>query len=262
MKFLLIEDPPLPGPMNMAVDACLARMAGEGLFDLALRTYTWSPHAVSLGRLERGLADLDRHRLSSDGFGLVRRPTGGRAVWHGRELTYSVTACADHSLYSSGIESSLGAVASILVTALTGLGVPAVMNRSGHSAGGFGGGPCFVSHGRFEVMTVDGRKLVGSAQARTRGAFLEHGSILFDNDQPRILDYTPGMTGETAAELRRKLQEGTGTVREFTPEATCEDLVPLLQKAFMDYWGVSARTADHTLLPGADLEELAERFSL
>lgn len=262
MKVLLLNDPPLPGPVNMAVDSCLAGMAGEGVFDLALRTYTWDPHTVSLGRLEKGLDRLDRPRLQADGFGLVRRPTGGRAVWHGRELTYSVTAGASHPLYSQGIENSLGAVASVLVNALAALGVPATVNAPGRSARGFGGGPCFVSHGRFEVMTPDGRKLVGSAQARTKNAFLEHGSILFDNDQPRILDYTMGLTGEAAATFRRQLQEGTATVREFVPGACCDDLVPLLDRSFTDFWGVAAETADHSILPAPLLRELAERHSL
>ena len=248
--------------MNMAVDACLAEMAEAGGFDVALRTYTWEPHTVSLGRLQKGLADLDRRKLVDDGFGLVRRPTGGRAVWHGRELTYSVIAGAGHPLYADGIEKSLGTVASILLDALKGLGVPAVMNRVVHSGEGFGRGPCFVSHGRFEVMTEDGRKLVGSAQARTRGAFLEHGSILFGNDQPRILDYTPGITGEAAIALKKRLEDGTGTVREFVPGACPCDLVPLLQRSFMEHLGESAVPVDFGMLPAGRLLELSAEYAL
>ncbi len=264
MKILILDDPGLPGPENMAVDACLVRMAERGEFDIALRTYTWEPHTVSLGRLQKGLSGIDRPKLFSHGFGLVRRPTGGRAVWHGRELTYSVTAGSHHPLYADGIEKSLGAVAAVLVAALKGIGVPAVMNRAGRSGEGFGRGPCFVSHGRFEVMTPDGRKLVGSAQARTRGAFLEHGSILFDNDQPRLLDYTITHEGseDTIEGVRRKLVEGTGTVREFAPCASPVDLVLPLQEAFMDYWGVRAVPVDHGIIPARELTETAKDFAL
>lgn len=262
MKLLILDDPALPGSRNMAVDACLVRMAERGEFDIALRTYTWEPHTVSLGRLQKGTGGIDRDRLIAHGFDLVRRPTGGRAVWHGRELTYSVTAGSGHSLYADGIERSLGAVASVLVAALNAIGVPAVMNRAGRSGEGFGKGPCFVSHGRFEVMTRDGRKLVGSAQARTRGAFLEHGSILFDNDQPRLLDYTihPEGTEDGVGTLRRRLLEGTGTVHEYMPQATPRDLVLPLQEAFMNYWGVRADPSDPGVFSPAELDELTREY--
>jgi lipoate-protein ligase A len=263
LKVLILEDPGLPGPMNMAVDACLVGMAERGEFDVALRTYTWVPHTVSLGRLQKGTGGMDGTKLRAHGFGLVRRPTGGRAVWHGRELTYSVTAGSRHPLYADGIDKSLGAVASVLVTALNAIGVPAVMNRAVRSGQGFGKGPCFVSHGRFEVMTPDGRKLVGSAQARTRGAFLEHGSILFDNDQPRLLDYTLAPEGpeETVETLRKRLSEATGTVREYSPGASPHDLVNPLQAAFMEYWGVHAVPADFEIIPAGELTRKTAEFS-
>ncbi len=261
MKALVIHDPPLPGPLNMAVDACLAAMAGSGEIDLALRTYTWEPHTVSLGRLQRGCGDLDAEKLRRDGFGLVRRPTGGRAVWHGRELTYSVAASSRHPLYTGGIRDSLGTVASMLVTALGGLGVPAAANPSA-PGGGFGRGPCFTTHGALEIMTGDGRKLVGSAQARTRDSFLEHGSILFDNDQPKILDYTLGMTPDLAEAMRKRLAEGAGTVREFLPGADPDDLVPLIRDAFARWCGWSGVPTDHTCLDRRLLDSLAEGFVL
>lgn len=264
VKLLILDDPPLPGARNMAVDACLVRMAERGGFDIALRTYTWEPHTVSLGRLQKDAGGIDRGKLSADGYGLVRRPTGGRAVWHGRELTYSVTASSRHSLYADGIGKSLDAVAAVLVAALRSIGVPAVINRAGRSGEGFGKGPCFVSHGRSEVMTHDGRKLVGSAQARTRGAFLEHGSILFDNDQPRLLEYTTctGGPDSTREALRRKLVEGTGTVREYNPQASPCDLVLPLQEAFMDYWGADSVPADHGIIPSGELLEMTREYTL
>jgi len=256
LKALILSDPPLPGALNMAVDMCLMGMAEKGEIDLALRTYQWQPHGVSLGRLQKGFANLDRHRLSRDGIDLVRRPTGGRAVWHGRELTYSVTSGAGHPLFRDGVEKSLGVVAAMLLSALNRLGVPGVVNRSEGSRG-FGRGPCFTSHGKFEIMTRDGRKLVGSAQARTGGAFLEHGSILFDNDQPRILDYTTDMDRERTLELKMEIESGTGTVREFQPDASPENLAKLLRESFTESFHVTAQTADYTSLPGEELRHLA-----
>lgn len=243
----------------MAVDMALMELAERGGFDIAFRTYTWKPHAVSLGRLEK--EGMDGPGLRRDSIGLVRRPTGGRAVWHGRELTYSVTAGRSHPLFQGGVEASLGAVASVLLEALKALGVPASANRAREGRAVFGKGPCFTSHGRSEIMTPDGRKLVGSAQARTAGAFLEHGSILFDNDQPRLLDYTPDKDPDRRLRMKQALEKGTGTVREFLPRAAPEDLVPHLMTAFRSYCGVPVEHTDHTLLPRDSILRLSRECS-
>lgn len=257
LKVLALSDPSLPGRRNMAVDLCLMNMAERGEIDLALRTYTWEPHAVSLGRLQKDFGGLDPDRLFRDGIHLVRRPTGGRAVWHGRELTYSVIAGAGHRLFSQGVEASLMEVAGFLQQALEMLGVPVRGNRSRNTGEGYGRGPCFLSHGRHEIMTPDGRKLVGSAQARTRAAFLEHGSILFHNDQLKMPAYFAAPEKARASVMRRFLKERTGTVCEYVPEASPEDLAPLLHRAFAARFRVTPEPLEHTGLPENALGILA-----
>jgi lipoate-protein ligase A len=166
------------GVDNMAVDEALldrARRTGE----CVVRLYEWSRPTLSLGRNQtaRGHYDLSLAReLEVD---IVRRPTGGRAVLHHRELTYSVTA---PSTRFGSLKESYARVNRLLLAALRRLGVGASVARSTGHAAGPGLSPCFDTPSEGELV-LDGRKLVGSAQWRDEGAFLQHGSILVDDDQ-------------------------------------------------------------------------------
>jgi lipoate-protein ligase A len=174
----------------MALDEALmirARRTGESV----LRVYAWSAPTLSLGRNQRGRGVYDAARLESARVGVVRRPTGGRALLHHREITYSVTAPAPP-------EGTLGAeyarINALLTSALCALGVP-VTEASPHARSAPpSASPCFAEPARGELV-LGGRKLVGSAQWRDRGALLQHGSILLDDDQALI----PGLMHEPVA---------------------------------------------------------------
>jgi len=188
------------GAFNMALDGHLLRLAAEGRTGFAFRVYSWSRACVSFGRMQKPPAEADLAALAAAGVDTVRRPTGGRAVWHEGEITYCVVAGAAHSLSRVPISESLSITASVIVNALRSNGVaattcPADRPGPGHS---LRGNPCFSSHGRSEIV-VDGRKLVGSAQARSGGAFLEHGSILLRNDQLKLLGFLRTPSGERMA---------------------------------------------------------------
>lgn len=235
MKTLAIRDSAKNGFYNMAVDICSAKLIEAGKASAIFRTYTWQPHCLSIGRFQKPETEADVARLLADGYHIVRRPTGGRAVWHGDELTYCLTATIDHPLVSGGISESLGKVASILVSALHAVGVPGEMNPRERelSRAGRGFNPCFTSHGRYEIMTPDGRKMVGSAQARIRGVFMEHGSILFTNQQTMAVDYMPAGTDPGAAgEMRSILNRSVGTLREYQPAITEDHLSRALHRSF------------------------------
>ncbi|MEO6529015.1 MAG: octanoyltransferase [Gemmatimonadaceae bacterium] len=165
----------------MALDEALmarARRTGESV----LRVYGWSAPTLSLGRNQRAVGLYLDDELERRGIGVVRRPTGGRALLHHREVTYCVTApCA-------GDESLLAAYADInalLVSALTTLGAPVSSAAPAGRSAAPNGMPCFAEPARGELI-VRGRKLVGSAQWRDREALLQHGSILVDDDQSSI----------------------------------------------------------------------------
>lgn len=184
-RYTLWSDPlPRPGWLNMAIDACLLERADAG--ERWLRLYAWEP-TLSFGRHEPAGRRYDPGRVAALGLAVVRRPTGGRAVWHAGELTYAVAAPA----------SGLGALRQayrdihlLLRDALRSLGVPAELAPR-RAAARVDAGACFASPAGGEVV-VDGRKVIGSAQLRRGSALLQHGSILLDDDQTLIGQVTAG----------------------------------------------------------------------
>ncbi len=223
MKTLAIRDSYQSGYVNMAVDLCAMKLVRSGEAKAIFRTYLWKPHCLSIGRFQNPEKEVNTARLIADGYDIVRRPTGGRAVWHGHELTYSVVASEDHPLVCGSISESLEKVASLLVKGLEQSGVPAALNNRTRELAKTGRefNPCFTSHGRSEIMTPDGRKIVGSAQARSHGVFIEHGSILFTNQQIKAVDYLPDAASSALkAKMKEILLGSVGTVLEYNPELT------------------------------------------
>lgn len=186
----------------MALDHALmrrARRTGEAV----LRLYGWSVPVLSLGRNQRARGAYNSTALASRGIGVVRRPTGGRALLHHRELTYSVTAPVNES---QGLGAMYRRVNHLLVNALTTMGVPAALAAPPARAPMPSGLPCFAEPGTGEII-VGGRKLAGSAQWQELGAMLQHGSILIDDDQWTIpeLMHDPPTASPTPATLRQIL---------------------------------------------------------
>ncbi len=189
-------DQPRPGFLNMAIDETLLRLAEAGGSGF-LRLYAWTPACLSFGRHEPALRRYSRDRIEARGIDAVRRPTGGRAVWHDIELTYTVAAAAD--VFGALAETHL-AIHRVLAEAVSGLGVPASLAPAPAQAPAIDAGACFTAPAGGEVM-VCGRKVVGSAQVRTRTAFLQHGSVLLAGDQRIVseLSATPSSPGAGAA---------------------------------------------------------------
>ena len=179
MRWRLLASPPLGAADNMAMDAALMRRAAAS-GEAVLRVYTWAAPTLSLGRNQPARGRYDDARAAREGVEIVRRPTGGRAVLHDREVTYSVTAPADAAL-----RTSYDRINRLLLDGLRRLGVPATLAAPAGRAPVPSLAPCFETPATGEVVS-DGRKLVGSAQWRDGGALLQHGSILLADDQPRI----------------------------------------------------------------------------
>jgi len=184
---LLVEPAGRPGWQNMAMDQALLDLAaGEGR--AFLRLYRWNPSTLSFGRNEPALRRYDRAAIARLGLATVRRPTGGRAVWHAEELTYAVAAPADTF---GSLPQAYRLIHETLAVALRALGVPASLASPPARGSALDAGACFASPAGGEVM-VRGRKLVGSAQLRERGALLQHGSILLEGTQSVVAEVTSG----------------------------------------------------------------------
>ena len=177
----LLDTPPAPGAWNMAVDEALAESVRAG-GPPVLRVYRWSPPCLSLGRNQPS-GGYDRDEIRRRGLDVVRRPTGGRAVLHHRELTYSV-ATREGEL--GGPRQSYAAINRALVAGLARLGVPARLQPAGTERAPIPSlAPCFEQPVEGEV-TAGGRKLVGSAQRTDRGVMLQHGSLPIEDDQSAV----------------------------------------------------------------------------
>lgn len=180
----------------MALDHALVRRAAQR-GDAVLRVYTWCRATVSFGRHQPARLRYDRAALSGAALDVVRRPTGGRAVLHDREITYSVTAPLGGADEVGGGRRApsrgfYAAVNELLVAALVRIGVSARTATGGGSGAtpSLGApGPCFNEAAEGEVV-VNNRKLVGSAQWREGEAVLQHGSILVADDQSRLAAFS------------------------------------------------------------------------
>jgi lipoate-protein ligase A len=166
-----------PGYLNMAIDQALLERAGR-FRERWLRLYRWQPHCLSFGRHEPAARRYDTGRIAERGLDVVRRPTGGRAVWHGREVTYAIAAPASElgMLRHAYLE-----IHRMLLDALRALGAPAEMAPPQPPAR-LDAGACFATPVGGEIM-IAGKKIVGSAQLREGEALLQHGSILLHDDQ-------------------------------------------------------------------------------
>ena len=188
----LLFHEPWPGDRNMAVDEALMRSASDA--GVTVRFYRWAPACLSFGRNQTARGAYDPEAAAARGIGVVRRPTGGRAVYHHRELTYSVTA-------PSGAWGSLREaycrINRALAHGLRELGVPAACTAESASSGrapGPSARACFRDPLPGEV-SARGRKLVGSAQWRDGGTLLQHGSLLLEDEQAKLSSLRTHQTG-------------------------------------------------------------------
>ncbi|QAV33356.1 lipoate-protein ligase A [Fervidobacterium changbaicum] len=160
------------GSKNMAIDVTLGQIANE-LNDAILRFYTWEVPTLSLGKHQKA-DDVDFEYIEKNGFDLVRRPSGGRAVLHWDEVTYSIVIPNGHELFKYGVLELYNLISKIIVNGLNRLGYPVELTEGKNKP---------VSHVCFQVpstyeITLNGIKVVGSAQTRTQDYILQHGSIV------------------------------------------------------------------------------------
>lgn len=229
----LLVTPPSAGADNMALDQALADLYFTHSRP-TLRFYRWSPPCVSVGFAQRLERDVDQATCSELGIGVVRRPTGGRAILHDQEITYSLVIAVDHSLIGGGsILQSYRAISEALRIGLEQLGVVAELMprpnpRLSKSAA------CFDLSSDYEVA-VGGRKLVGSAQARKYGVLLQHGSLLLHADPTklaRVLRLAPALSSHALAQRMIALDEVLGYLPAF------DDVVAALMYGFEQAWSI------------------------
>ncbi len=198
---LIITDP-ANGSWNMAVDEAIARMAADGHVPPTLRFYRWRPPTVSLGR-HQPVEDIDEKALIARGWGLVRRPTGGRAILHTDELTYSIAGPADDPILQGAILDVYNRISQGLLLGLQRLGV-AVEKAPPTARAGDVSAACFEVPSAYE-LSIRGRKIIGSAQRRASGYVLQHGSLPLHGDVTRLVEVMTFDREEEREAFRRHL---------------------------------------------------------
>jgi lipoyl(octanoyl) transferase len=208
----LLIDGEQSGARNMGVDEALLDAVNDGASIPVLRLYAWQPACLSLGYAQRS-RDVDRERLAARGWHVVRRMTGGRAILHTDELTYSVTLPLTHPLAAGGIIESYKRLSAALLSAVIQTGAAVSADRHDKRQGQRPGPVCFEVPSDYEI-TAGGKKLIGSAQVRRKNAMLQHGSIPLTGDISRICDVLAFPDEQTRAENRRHVSERATTLSD------------------------------------------------
>lgn len=245
----LVRSAPARGAWNMAVDEAILEHVLRGEVPPTLRLYAWEPPCLSLGHAQP-FAEVDAARLQAHGWEVVRRPTGGRAILHADELTYSVTAPQSEPRLRGNVIESYKRLAAALLNALHRLGLPAeALPKKEESNTRINPEPiCFEVPSHYEI-TVQGKKLIGSAQARKRGGVLQHGTLPLSGDLRRItqaLRFPDEVARARAAE--RLLQRAATLEALLQRPVTWESAADALQAAFEQTLNLTFEHSD--LTPG------------
>ncbi len=228
------------GKFNMEFDEFLAKQLAGGSGIPTVRVYGWEPYAVSLGFHQRE-SEIDTARCCDLGIDVVRRPSGGRAILHAHEITYSVV------LPSRGqsVKEVYKEISAPLVKALQFLGIEADVAHKdieGHDFGEEGRTSCFASTSRFEIQ-VNGKKIIGSAQRRYAtedtmhgDIVLQHGSILLGPQHCQLADLVTSGGSRMKAILEARTTEAETILRRHIP---FEEAAAAVRHGFEEAWSMS-----------------------
>jgi len=252
----LILTPPATGAWNMAADAAILEAAGQKLVAPTLRLFAWEPACLSLGYAQAS-SDVDLPALADRGWQLVRRPTGGRAILHTDELTYSVAGPQSDPRLAGSVLESYKCLSAALLDALQLLSVPAESQSGSVPHAALSKGPvCFEVPSNYEII-VEGKKLVGSAQARRKEGVLQHGSLPLFGDLTRItqvLAFPDEANRQSAAE--RLLRRATTVEQVLGRVIPWDEAAKAFQAAFQEILNLDLIPAELTLQEKTRTSEL------
>jgi lipoate-protein ligase A len=243
---------------NMALDEAMLLLHDAGITPPTLRVYGWDPPTLSLGYAQNTLREVNLPVCQQYGVVVMRRPTGGRAVLHDQEVTYSAVLPTALSAGSDSLLEHYRRIGLALVAALQQLGVPVSLERSRRRAQPqppAASPACFAALARYEI-SVAGRKLVGSAQKRLHYALLQHGSMPLWLDRRRLFEclHVPPERREALVQEAHTTMTAVNEVAA-TP-VSAEALHTALRTSFAAAFGVEL--VERPLLP--EEQRLAEEL--
>ncbi len=244
----LLITPPLDGASNMALDEAILHALADGSGQPTLRFYQWQPPCLSLGFGQR-YREVDEAACQKFAYTWLRRPTGGRAILHTDELTYSIVVPQDDPRVAGDLIHSYRNLSRGLLLGLQNLGAVAVQADKSRQENKQQGVACFDRPSHYEV-TLNGKKLVGSAQLRRRGTVLQHGTLPLRGDITRIFDVLHLSEAEKSIARQALPAQATTLEAEIKQPVSFEQAAEALADGF-------AQTLNLTLAPG-DLSQQEE----
>lgn len=259
MKVRWLSDGHLTGKVNMAVDEAIHRACQRGEVGPTLRFYQWRPACLSLGYFQEVEKEVDLDGLTREGVDLVRRPTGGKAVLHDDELTYSVVIAEKD--FSGSVLETYHRLSEALVEGLRALGIPATLAALEHGVTSrdprFRQAACFSAPSWYEIVS-DNKKIIGSAQNRKNGFILQHGSIPFTFDAGKIVRCIKTTSPEHAARTEAMLSRKAAGVADILGRpVNREELEKHLVVGFRTVLGWDVEPAGLTSSEKAETDKLA-----
>lgn len=246
-RFIVTEA--MPPAMNMAVDEAILQLHSEGKVPPTVRFYTWNPATLSIGYFQKAAKEINLEALRERGLGFVRRPTGGRAVLHDQELTYSVVVSESHPKMPSSVTEAYKVISMGLLHGFQRLGLHAEMvslatEEEKEKYSSPGSSACFDSPSWYELV-VEGKKVAGSAQTRQKGVILQHGSILLEMDVELLFSLLNFPSERVKQRMMESFRQKAVTINEVSPR-------PIgLQEAVEAFRDGFASGLEVELVPGA-----------
>lgn len=233
MKFRFIKDEARKGSINMAIDEYFYTLSEkEILKECIIRIFRWNPYALSLGYHQKYETSVEEDFLRKMGIDVVRRPTGGKAVLHAEELTYSVVSSLSYGYFKNDtLEQTYEKIALALKKSLKLLGLNPELEKRETKLNVLHPSPCFLVPTKKEIL-VNGKKVIGSAQKRGLNSFLQHGSIPIKIDYKLLAKATKNREEDIP-----NFKKHFASLSEFIPDLTEEKLENALFEGFKTTFG-------------------------
>ena len=223
---------------NMAIDEAIFRLNHRKGTPPTLRFYGWSPPSISLGYFQETFREVDVETCRREHIDIVRRPTGGKAVLHEHDITYAVVAKEFNPLFPPDIRGTYRVISSCIADALSELGIEAEMAVEGRTSHNESlKAACFSVPSQYELL-VQKRKICGSAQVRSRGGFLQHGSILLDFDPVKTCSVLLPHHDDREKHIEQLRKSVTSIYEHTGPTVTVANICHALKKSFEKKLGI------------------------
>ncbi|UOQ95760.1 lipoate--protein ligase family protein [Halobacillus shinanisalinarum] len=210
--------------LNMAMDEALMNWHREGKIPPVLRFYGWKPAGLSVGYFQKVNGKIDIEGVKRHGYELVRRQTGGRAVLHDNELTYSVIVSEQHPQMPASVKEAYLIISKGLFEGFRELDIKAEFAIPEGKLDTTGSAVCFEEPSWYELI-VNGKKTAGSAQTRKKGIILQHGSIPIDVDETKLFDMFIYKNDRIKARARKAFGDKASSINSLLSEPKSFDEV-------------------------------------